>query len=144
MRWFFKLVRSTHATVFRLSGGRIGASIAGMPILLLTTKGRQSGRAHTVPLGFLMEEDSFVVIASYRGSPRNPAWYLNLQSEPQVTVQVGERNIAVVAKTADAEGRARLWNRLVAKTPIYKRFQDRTSRQIPVVYLMPVDSGVEA
>ena len=77
-------------------------------------------------------------------SPRNPAWYLNLQSEPQVTVQVGERNIAVVAKTADAEGRARLWNRLVAKTPIYKRFQDRTSRQIPVVYLMPVDSGVEA
>ena len=90
MRWFFKLVRSTHATVFRLSGGRIGASIAGMPMLLLTTKGRQSGRAHTVPLGFLMEEDSFVVIASYRGSPRNPAWYLNLQSEPQVTVQVGE------------------------------------------------------
>jgi len=144
MRWFFKLVRSTHATVFRLSGGRIGASIAGMPMLLLTTKGRQSGRAHTVPLGFLMEEHSFVVIASYRGSPRNPAWYLNLQSEPQVTVQVGEQNITVVAKTADAEARARLWNRLVAKTPIYKRFQDRTSRQIPVVYLMPVDSGVEA
>ena len=73
MRWFFKLVRSIHATVFRLSGGRIGASIAGMPMLLLTTKGRQSGRAHTVPLGFLMEEDSFVVIASYRGLPRNPA-----------------------------------------------------------------------
>ena len=52
--------------------------------------------------------------------------------------------LAVVAKKADAEARARLWNRLVAKTPIYKRFQDRTSRQIPVVYLMPVDSGVEA
>ena len=112
-------------------------------MLLLTTKGRQSGRAHTVPLGFLMEEDLFVVIASYRGSPRNPAWYLNLQNEPQVTVQVGERNIAVIAKTADAEARARLWNQLVAKTPIYQRFQDHTSRQIPVVYLVPVDSGVE-
>jgi len=57
---------------------------------------------------------------------------------------VGEQNITVVAKTADAEARARLWNRLVAKTPVYKRFQDRTSRQIPMVYLMPVDYGVEA
>ncbi len=143
MRWFFKLVRSTHAALFRLSGGRVGASIAGMPMLLLTTRGRRSGRVHSVPLGYMMEEDSYVVIASYRGSPKNPAWYLNLLSEPQVMVQVSNRKIAVVAGTAEGEARERLWNRLVAKTPIYQRFQDRTSRQIPLVYLTPTDSDVD-
>lgn len=140
MRWFFKLVRTAHAAIFRLTGGRVGASIAGMPMLLLTTKGRRSSRVHNVPLGYLMEQDSFVVIGSYRGSPKHPAWYLNLLSNPQAMAQVGNRKIAVVAKTADGEDKEELWNRLVAKTPIYKRFQDRTSRQIPMVYLTPVDS----
>jgi len=143
VRWFFKLVRTTHAAIYRLSGGRVGASIGGMPMLLLATKGRRSGRAHNVPLGYMMEQDSYVVIASYRGSPRNPAWYLNLLAEPQAFVQVNSRKIAIVATTADNEAREKLWNRLVAKTPIYKRFQERTKRQIPLVYLTPVNSNEE-
>ena len=141
MRWFFKLVRSTHAAVFRLSGGRVGASIAGMPMLLLATTGRRSGRLHSVPLGYLLELDSYVVIASYRGSPKHPAWYLNLRSEPKALVQVGSEKIEVIAKTVDSDAREQLWNRLVEKTPIYQRFQDRTSRQIALVYLTPVDPG---
>ena len=126
-----------------MSGGRVGASIAGMPMLILVTKGRQSGKAHSVPLGYMMEGDSFVVIASYRGSPKHPAWYLNLLNEPQAFVQVSSRRIGVTAIKADAEAREKLWNCLVAKTPIYKRFQERTSRQIPLIYLTPVNSGIE-
>ena len=141
MRWFFKLARTTHAAMFRLSRGKVGASLAGMPILILATKGRRSGRVHNVPLAFMMEEDSYVVIASYRGSPRHPAWYLNLLNEPQAIVQVKGRKIAVVAKTVDTEARENLWNRLVAKTPVYNRFQERTKRQIPMVYLTPVNSN---
>ena len=139
MRWFFKLVRTSHAAIYRLSGGRLGASIAGMPMLILATKGRRSGRIHRVPLGYMKEQDSYVVIASYRGSPRHPAWYLNLLNEPQALVQVSRRRIAVVARTADAEARERLWACLVKSTPVYQRFQDSTSRQIPLVYLAPVD-----
>ena len=143
MRWFFKLGRTVHAAVYRLSGGRIGASIAGMPMLILATKGRRSGRVHSVPLGYMMERDSYVVIASYRGSPSHPAWYLNLLSEPQAIVQVNRRRIAVVARTADAEAKERLWTCLVTRTPLYKRFQERTTRQIPMVYLTPVTSSTE-
>ena len=139
MRWFFKLLRTTHVAIYRLSGGRVGASLAGMPMLILTTKGRRSGRAHTVPLGYMMEGDSYVVIASYRGSPRHPAWHLNLLNDPQAFVQVNRRKFAVVAKKAEAESRDRLWTSLVAKTPVYKGFQERTSRQIPMVYLTPVN-----
>ena len=121
----------------------MGASIGGMPMLLLTTKGRRSGRVHSVPLGYMMDQDSYVVIASYRGSTKNPAWYLNLLNEPLVFVQVSTRKIAVVARPVDAEEREDLWSRLVAKTPIYGRFQDRTKRQIPLVYLTPDNSEVE-
>ena len=85
-----------------------------------------------------MESGSYVVTASYRGSPRHPAWYLNLLREPQATVQVNERRIAVVARTADPEAREKLWACLVAKTPGYQSFQDRTHRQIPMIYLTPV------
>ena len=143
MRWFFKLVRTTHATVFRLSDGRVGASIAGMPMLLLATKGRRSGRTHNVPLGYLLEQDSYVVIASYRGSLKHPAWYQNLRAEPKALVQVGSEEIKVIAKTVDSDAREQLWNRLVKKAPIYKRFQDRTGRQIPMVYLTPFDVSSE-
>ncbi len=141
VRWFFKLVRTLHALVFGWSGGRVAASIAGMPMLVLTTKGRRTGRAHSIPLGYMTDQDSYVVIASYRGSPRNPEWYLNLLQETNAIVQVSNRKIAVVATTADTESRDRLWPLLIAKTPIYKRFQDRTSRQIPLIYLTPVDIG---
>jgi deazaflavin-dependent oxidoreductase (nitroreductase family) len=114
-----------------------------MPMLILATKGRRSGRVHSVPLGYMMERDSYVVIASYRGSPSHPAWYLNLLSEPQAIVQVNRRRIAVVARTADAEAKERLWTCLVTRTPLYKRFQERTTRQIPMVYLTPVTSSTE-
>ena len=143
MRWFFKLLRTTHAAIYRLSGGRVGASLAGMPMLILTTKGRRSGRAHTVPLGYMMEGGSYVVIASYRGSPRHPAWHLNLLNDPQAFLHVNRRKFAVVAETADAEARDRLWASLVAEMPVYKRFQERTSRQIPMVYLTPVNPIAE-
>ena len=143
MRWLFKLGRTVHAAIYRFSGGRVGTSMVGMPMLILTTKGRRSGRVHRVPLGYMMERASYVVIASYRGSPSHPAWYLNLLNEPQAIVQVNRRRFAVIARTADTEARESLWTCLVVRTPLYQRFQDRTNRQIPMVYLTPVTSNTE-
>ena len=78
-----------HRVLYRASGGRIGARIWGLPIVLLTTTGRASGRPRTVPLCSLRDGESFVVIASYGGLDRPPSWWLNLQSEPRASVQLG-------------------------------------------------------
>lgn len=137
MRLLFKFAVGIHATIFRLTGGRVGASIGGMRMLILTTTGRRSGKAHDVLLGYLIDGDSYVVIASYGGSARNPDWYLNLVSEPRTFVQVKGHRIAVTAQMADAVDRERLWAQLVAKAPIYQKYQDRTNRQIPMVLLTP-------
>ena len=118
----------------------MGASIGGMRMLILTTKGRRSGKARSVALGYMEEGNSYLVIASYGGSVTNPHWYLNLQDEPLAQAQVRGKRMAVRAQTADAEDRARLWPQLVAKVPLYQHYQDRTQRQIPLVYLTPIES----
>ncbi len=138
MRWLFKFGVSIHTAIYRLSGGRVGASIGGMRMLILTTRGRRSGKARSVPLGYILDGDAYVVIASYGGSPRHPSWHLNLLSEPRGFVQVKGRRIAVTAQVAEPSAREQLWNRLVEKAPLYQKYQGRTKRQIPMVVLTPV------
>jgi len=139
MRWLFKFGVRVHTAVFRLSGGRVGASAGGMRMLILTTRGRRSGKTRSVPLGYILDGGSYVVIASYGGSTRHPSWYLNLLSEPRGFVQVKGLKIAVTAQVANPSARELLWNRLVGKTPLYQKYQDRTKRQIPMVLLTPIN-----
>ena len=138
MRLLFKIAVRIHKTIYRLTGGRVGASIGGMRMLILATTGRRSGKAHQVLLGYMIDGDSYVVIASYGGSARDPDWYLNLVSEPHVFVQVKGHRIAVNAQMAEGVDRERLWAQLVAKAPLYQKYQDRTTRQIPMVLLTPL------
>jgi deazaflavin-dependent oxidoreductase (nitroreductase family) len=137
MRRLFKFLVRVHSIIYRLSGGRVGVTIGGMGMLILTTKGRRSGKPRAVPLGYMMENDSYVVIASYGGSTTNPAWYLNLINEPRAFVQVKGHKVAVTAQKVEAADREQLWSRLIAKAPLYQKFQDRTKRQIPMVFLTP-------
>jgi F420H(2)-dependent quinone reductase len=110
-------------------------------MLLLTTKGRVSGRSHTVPLLYLRDNDNLVVIASYGGRDRAPSWYLNLLAHPTVEVQVRADRFNVTARVADAEERARWWPRVVDAYSDYEIYQSRTSREIPIVFLEPVQSA---
>ena len=137
MWWLFKIGFNIHTWIYRLSGGRVGASIGGMRMLILTTRGRRSGKAHSVTLGYILDGDSYVVIASNGGSIRNPSWHQNLLSEPHGFVMVKRLRLTVTAKVADPSARERLWNRLVEKAPLYQKYQDRTERQIPMVLLTP-------
>lgn len=127
-----------HSWVYRASGGRIGRRIAGMPILLLTTTGRKSGRPRTVALQHLTDGESFVVIASHAGEPTQPAWLLNLRGNAQASVQIGRRTIPVRAREAEGPERARLWERAVAADGAYAVYERRTRRRIPVVVLEPL------
>jgi deazaflavin-dependent oxidoreductase (nitroreductase family) len=126
-----------HRALYRASGGRIGSHIWGLPIVLLTTTGRQSGRPRTVPLCALQQDESYVVIASYGGLDRSPAWWLNLQHDPRATVQLRGATRSVVAREAQAGERDRLWAEITRIAPGYLGYERRTTRRIPVVLLEP-------
>lgn len=124
-----------HPYLYRWSGGRIGGKIMNLPILLLTTTGRRSGRARTRALSYLPRGDSYVVIASCLGQPNHPAWWLNLKANPRASVQVGNSTVDVEAREAEGEEREQLWNEVVARQNDYAEYQTRTERRIPVVVL---------
>ena len=127
-RWF----TAAHNALYRRLG--VGLRIGNAPILLLTTTGRRSGEARTVPLMYVPAGEP-VLVASNGGSPTHPAWYLNLLSEPQATIEVGEERRRVVARTVTGPERGPLWQRAVANYPAYERYQRRVQRELPVVVL---------
>ncbi len=130
-----KMLSRLHRGLFRASGGRLGGRLAGMPVLLLTTRGRRSGRPRTVPLTYFREGGSIVLVASYGGRPSHPAWFLNLEATPDVEVRIGRERRRLRARRAAPEERARLWPQVVAGYSGYAAYQDRTSREIPLAVL---------
>lgn len=136
---FMRAFSAFHVWVYRLSGGKImGHFASGAPVCLLTTTGRKSKRPRTVPLLYLGDGERVVLAASQGGSPRHPGWYLNLEAVPEVSVQIGKRSFAARARRASAEEKAALWSGLVATYPPYADYQERTSRDIPVIIVTPV------
>ncbi|SRR6266545_2718415 len=134
-----KVMIPVYIFLYRLTGGAIGGQIQGLPVLLLTTIGRKSGQPRTVPLGFLRDGSTYVIIASNAGLPRYPAWFLNLQSHPEATIQMKRLQVQVKAETANPEKKRELWARLMEVAPGYADYQKRTSRDIPMVILHPED-----
>ena len=118
------------------------ASLGGgkglVPTLLLTTTGRKSGNALTLPLIFGRAGPNYVVVASKGGAPTHPSWYLNLEANPEVQVQVKGDKFTARAHTADAAEHASLWPKMVEIYGPYEQYQTKTDRQIPVVVLTPV------
>jgi deazaflavin-dependent oxidoreductase (nitroreductase family) len=113
----------------------LGGGKGMVPTLLLTTTGRKSGRELTLPLIFGRSGDDYVVVASKGGAPEHPAWYLNLDANPNVKVQVKGDKFNARAHTANAQERAALWPKMVEIYGPYAEYQKKTSRQIPVVVL---------
>jgi deazaflavin-dependent oxidoreductase (nitroreductase family) len=124
-----------HASVYRRSGGRVGRTFRGAPVLLLDHVGRKSGKRRTNPLLFLADGDDLVIVASNGGAPRHPSWWLNLREHPDTTVQVYGEKRHVRARVAGPAERERLWPRLVEMYPDYAAYQRHTKREIPVVLL---------
>src|SRR5438132_9225440 len=119
MKIFLKLALSLYVFLYRLTGGAIGGQMSGLKVLLLTTTGRKTGQRRTTPLGYFKQDGNFVLIASNGGADRNPAWFYNLKSNPQVALQIGNRQMAAHAEEAGAEQRTQLWTELVKLAPAY-------------------------
>lgn len=122
---------------YRLTGGRFFGP-PGTRTLLLTTTGRHSGQARTVPLNYVQDGDHLAIVASFAGSDTHPSWYLNLQADPVVQIRIGRSSPRTAhARTASPDERDRLWPAFVAMHAGYARYRSRTTRDIPIVVLEP-------
>jgi deazaflavin-dependent oxidoreductase (nitroreductase family) len=124
-----------HVRRYRETDGAEGHEWQGVSCLILTTKGRRSGEPRDAPLIYGTDGEALMVVASKGGAPEPPAWYLNLQADPDVEVQVLADRFRARARTATREERPRLWARMAEIWPQYESYQRKTEREIPVVVL---------
>jgi deazaflavin-dependent oxidoreductase (nitroreductase family) len=138
-RRFIRAAGRFNIWLYRKTNGRLGSKMPGhaAPLCLFTTTGRRSRLARTVPLIYMRDGARVVVVASIGGMSRHPDWYMNVLASPKVTVDIDGDARAMLARTATAEEKARLWPLLVAKYPPYEKYQQRTTRDIPVVICEP-------
>jgi deazaflavin-dependent oxidoreductase (nitroreductase family) len=121
---------------FRANAGRVGGSWEGRDLLLLTTTGRKSGRAHTTPMVFTRDGDRLLVYASKAGAPAHPDWYLNLVADPRVVVEAGPDRYDAIATPLEGAERDEQFAAQAARVPAFGEYQQKTSRVIPVVALV--------
>jgi deazaflavin-dependent oxidoreductase (nitroreductase family) len=130
------LFGDAHVEAYRRTDGAEGYDWnEGSHIILLTTIGHRSGEERTVPLIFGRDGDDYLIVASKGGADDPPAWYVNLEANPQVTVQDRADVFKAVARTANDEEKARLWPVMTKEWPPYDEYQTKTTRPIPVVIL---------
>lgn len=132
-----KVFSAMHRGVYKLSGGRLGGSFGQSKVILVTTTGRKSGKKRTLPLIGVDHGDGWGVIASASGHDTHPAWYLNLQANPEAIVTVGKAEHAVVARVLEGEERQQVWDQAVDAYADYAEYQKVTDRVIPVLALEP-------
>ena len=136
-RAFFKLFINLHTFFYKQTGGKFGSSMGKNKILLLTTKGRKSGREFTTPLVYFDHEDGYLIIASNGGNTHNPDWYYNLKNDSMAIVQIKDQALTARAEILNDNTRAPIWPRIVAEAPQYGDYESLTDRLIPVVWLRP-------
>jgi F420H(2)-dependent quinone reductase len=129
-----------HRFLYRMTGGFIGSRLPSVnpDVLLLTARGRRSGKRYTTPLIYFRIDQRPVVAATNNGEDRHPSWYLNLRSNPDTVIQIGRQRQAVRARTAEGEERQRIWERITEIHPLFAAYQRRTEREIPVIVLEPL------
>jgi len=122
---------------FRANDGKVGGPFEGAPVLLLTTVGAKSRERRTTPVMYLPDGERMIIFASLGGAPNNPAWFHNLVANPSTTVEVGSDTVEVNAVVTSGEERDRLFDQQAALYPQFADYAQKTTRQIPVVALVP-------
>lgn len=137
-RAVWRRVGAAHVWLFRRTRGRRGGRVQGVPVLLITTRGRVTQRLRTQPIGYLRDRDRLVVCGSNGGSPHAPMWPSNLQADPHAQVDLGTETFDVVATEAVGDDYDRRWRQLVDVYPAFEKYARKTERRIPVWVLEPV------
>jgi deazaflavin-dependent oxidoreductase (nitroreductase family) len=123
------------AETYETSGGTKATTLNGMPVVVLTTLGRRSGKVRKTPLMRVEHDGAYAVVASLGGAPEHPVWYHNVLAHPQVELQDGAERHDYVAREVHGEEKALWWQRAVAAYPPYADYQEKTTREIPVLVL---------
>jgi deazaflavin-dependent oxidoreductase (nitroreductase family) len=122
---------------FRASGGKVGGAFEGAPLLLLHTTGARTGQERVNPVMYRRVGDNYAVFASKAGAPTNPDWYHNLVANPAVRAEIGTQTIDLTARVADSAEREQIWAAQKAEYAGFADYEQKTTRQIPVVILEP-------
>ena len=138
-----KLFWQLHLKIYLWSKGRIGNRMRGLPVLVLTTKGRKSGLTRRNALMYLPYGKDFVIIASNLGDEKHPAWWINLKAEPTASVQIADSHYVIHAREADGDEGEKLWQAIAEKNSDYEQYRTWTSRRIPVVILENLERPLE-
>ena len=130
-----KRIDKIHTFLYAWTWGIVGGRLDGLDILLLTTTGKKTGRARRVALPFFRDGERYLLVASFGGNPKNPAWFSNLVADPRVQVQHGRQRWSARAEVPEGAERERLWAAITREFPRYAAYETKTPRQIPVVVL---------
>ncbi len=136
-RWFIQL----HITLYRLTGGILGGNLLVARILLLTTTGRKSGKPRTTPLRYLQQNDTYLIVASNWGKPQPPAWFYNVQANPNVTLQVMGKRLSAQAEIASGAQNDALYAKFVEADSSFDQYRRGVQRTIPVIILHPLNNA---
>lgn len=131
----WKFFGKIHKALYQFSGGRLGARMGWIDVALVETTGRKSGKRRVAPIACYPYRDSIVVSASNSGLENHPAWYLNMQADPNVDVRLGRDRFAAVAEEVAEDEREALWQEIVACNSHQQDYLDKTDRRIPLVWL---------
>ena len=135
-RFVLKSMNAIHKTLLTVSFGKVGWDAGKMPVLKLTTTGRKSGQKRLVMLTSPIQiGETWVIVASKGGDDDHPAWFLNLQDNPNVEVDIRGKKTTRTARIATSDERAKLWPEITTKYANYGGYQSKTDREIPLVFL---------
>ncbi|KGI68015.1 nitroreductase family deazaflavin-dependent oxidoreductase [Mycolicibacterium rufum] len=120
---------------FRANGGKVGGPFEGGTLLLLHTVGAKSGQPRLSPLAYLTLDGKMIIVGSYAGAPKHPAWVHNLRADPRARIEVGTETYDVVARELPDDERDATYPRIVELAPVFAEYQANTSRSIPLFEL---------
>ncbi|KRE43626.1 hypothetical protein ASG74_01940 [Knoellia sp. Soil729] len=135
-----KVIRTganVHAALYRRFSAPAFRRMAGLPVLLLTVRGRRSGREITTPVCYIESDGGYAVTGSAGGSDAEPQWFRNLRAAPTATIEVGDSRHVVTVRILDGEERDALWRRFAAEGTTFGGYEEKTERRIPVALLTP-------
>jgi deazaflavin-dependent oxidoreductase (nitroreductase family) len=134
-----KAANSMHVGLYRMVGGKFANKMANLPVLLLTTFGRKTGKPHTNPVVYIQDGQDYLVSASAGGMDWHPGWYLNLKHTPDAKIEIGDKTFNVQALIMDGEERMRLYEKFKDASDNFSKYEKGTSRVIPVIRLTRVE-----
>lgn len=136
MKILFKVFLGLHVWLYRLTNGKFGGEMRGFKVLILTTKGRKSGKTLHTPLGYFERDSGYYIVASNAGSDKNPAWFYNIKGNPgDVSIQVNDRKMKVKPEIILGGQRRTLYDWIASIAPNYAEYEKTTKREIPLVFL---------